>query len=558
MRIILYILVLTNLLFANILSSKEAFKITHNSDENGIYINIKIANNIYLYKNKIKLILNDKDITNSLNMPKSVEINGTRRIYDSFILFIPSFLIKNKNNKLTFFYQGCTDKGLCYQPLENKYNIIKDGNNIKINILENLFLNNFQQNNQKISKENYINKLLKNENLFVILLVFFGYGLLLSLTPCTLPMVPILSSIIIAKSNNKPTKIYSFYLSFIYVFFMSLAYALAGILAAYLGFSVQGILQKPIIIISFSIIFVILALAMFEVFNFQISNKFQNLLEQKIKKQKGVVGIAIMGFLSALIIGPCVAAPLSGALIYIANTKDIFLGGSALFVMSFGMGIPLLLVGFGIGFLKTGIWMEKIKILFGFIMLIMAIWILSRILKENYILMLYGILGVFFVVYFGIFDNINKFLKAILILLLSYSISIFLGGLFGGKDLLNPFDIKNYQKQEKLNFTYINDLNSLEKQINSNKKLLVYFTAKWCENCKLLEETTFKNSEVIKKLQNYKLIKIDITNQDDNKNEIIKKYNIFGPPVMILFENKKCVEKIVGYVNYDDFIIKIN
>ncbi|MBZ7973314.1 MULTISPECIES: protein-disulfide reductase DsbD [Campylobacter] len=550
--------------FASILSLNDAFHVDSKKYDSSIIINVKLGQDIYLYANKIKLYINDKDITSFLNLPPSVEENNEKVYFKELNLALPNLLLEHyakKNlNQIKFEFQGCSKQGLCYNPQIWYLDLTHKNNQFSIS-------KPYKQN--KKSKENFnsqseegiIANFLATNNLFWILLSFFGYGILLSLTPCILPMIPILSSLLIAKSGNKNSKKHSFFLSFVYVFFMSLAYAIAGIIASFLGASVQGILQKPSVLIIFALIFILFALAMFDILRFEVPLKFQNFIHKKSGNKKGIIGIAIMGFLSALIVGPCVAAPLAGALIYIANTKDALLGGSALFIMSFGMGIPLLFIGLGLGFLKPGVWMEKVKVFFGFIMFAMAIWILSRIIATHYVLMAFGILGIFFSVFMGIFEKafnaFAKIKKSILILVLSYSICLFLGGLFGSKDFLNPLNFSAKEKNQALNYHFINNLDQINQEIKNNQALMLDFTASWCENCKLLDELTFSDKRVIDQVKKYKLIKVDVSQNSNEDIKIMKQFNVFGPPVLIFFENGKEQLKITGFINADDLLKKL-
>lgn len=556
MRIIYLLLFFLTLSFSKILSLNEAFKIDTFSNDTAIILELKIADEVYVYDDKIKLLLNNQNLIPFISYKEAVLRQNEKVHYDELKFILPYSLLSQylkDKNFLEFQYQGCSNEGFCYQPQKINFELEKQGEIFTLKRLE-------KDNLSKKSQENIIANFLAKENLTFILLSFFGYGLLLSLTPCSLPMIPILSSLILAKGGNKNSKIHNLFLSFVYIFFMSLAYAIAGVIASYLGASVQGYLQKTWVIVLFALIFIFFALAMFDVIKFELPLKMQNFISQKSHKGKGILSIAIMGFLSALIIGPCVAAPLAGALLYIADSKDILLGGLALFIMSLGMGIPLLFVGFGIGFLKPGIWMQKIKILFGFVMLAMTIWILSRILEARIILCLYGILGVFFSVFMGLFDKtlniLEKFKKAFLILILSYSLCLFLGGIFGAKDFLNPLNFSTQkQENEDLTFTTLSNLNEIQRQIKQNKqKIMLDFTASWCENCKFLDETTFKDERVIEELKNYKLIKVDLTEINEEQRKIMKEFQIFGPPVLIFFDKGKEMIRFTGFIGAEEFL----
>ncbi|EAJ9641630.1 protein-disulfide reductase DsbD [Campylobacter coli] len=564
MRFIFTLLFTCYFLFASVLSLNEAFEVKSSSYDSAVSIDIKLGKDIYLYSNQLKLYLNQNDISSLINLPPSTQRLNEKVYYQDLNLALPNLLLErfaqNQNNQIKLQFQGCSEQGLCYNPQTWYFDLKHKDNKFEISAP----YKEKQKTLSAKSEESMIANFLATDNLFWILLSFLGYGLLLSLTPCILPMIPILSSLIVAKSETKFSKKHSFFLSFIYVFFMSLAYAIAGVIASFLGASVQGLLQKPSVLIFFALIFVLLALAMFESFRFELPLKFQNFLHKKSEKGKGVLGIAIMGFLSALIVGPCVAAPLTGALIYIANTGDALLGTSALFIMSFGMGIPLLFIGLGLGFLKAGAWMQKVKIFFGFVMLAMAIWILSRIIETRYILIAFGILGVFFSVFMGIFEQafnaVAKIKKSLLILVLAYSLSIFLGGIFGAKNFLNPLNLNQNMplNSSKLNYNFINNLDTLQKEIKTSTRPIMFnFTASWCENCKLLDELTFSDERIQEKLKNFHLIKIDLTQNSDKDLEIMKEFGVFGPPVLIFFEKGKENLRITGFISAHDLLQKL-
>ncbi|WP_139470969.1 protein-disulfide reductase DsbD [Campylobacter armoricus] len=562
MRLLMIFLFFLNLAFSNngVLTLNEAFKVNTYSDKQGIFFKINLADRIYLYKDQTKIELNSKDITKLLNFPPTQTRENKEVIFNQLELFLPQLLlndfIKNDKAKLTLTYQGCSEEGLCYRPVYINYELYKQNEIYTISSTKEQF--------KKQSEDEQIAKDLNTQNVFVTLLTFFGYGLLLALTPCILPMIPILSSLIAMKLKNNPSKKHSFYLSFIYVFFMSLAYAIAGALVGFAGSNIQGLLQQPWIIVTFASIFILLSLSMFGLYELQLPLKFQNYINKKINNKSGFFGIAIMGFLSALIVGPCVAAPLAGVLLYITNSGDVLLGGLSLFVMSFGMGMPLLLIGLGGSFLKSGAWMLKIKVFFGFIMLIMAVWMLERVLNANIILMLYGIIGVFFASFMGLFDevknNFDKFKKASMILVLAYSLSILLGGFMGSKSLLKPLEFNtalSLKTTSSLNFKAIKNLQELQEELqNSTKPVMLEFTATWCENCKLLEEYTFKDTKVQDLLSKYTLLKADVTHNTQEDLALMKEFNVFGPPVMIFFDKGEEKGRIIGYIDANDFLEK--
>ena len=619
MKVFFTLLCFVTLVFASVLTPQQAFKLTQNADTQGVFVRIELANGIFLYKNRLKVLLNGDDITAYLNLPNFVVKDKEEVFYRALQLDLPRLLLENakiKQAKLEIFYQGCADSGFCYRPMSANFEITaqKDDKNNAFTIAPL---------SQKSSNSNEFTRYLQEKNVALILVIFFAYGLLLSLTPCTLPMIPILSSLIlaqsIAKSDTKAernsaknvnsnsnshsnsgensaksinlnknssqnlTKSLNFsensskstnlaqniskkralWLSFVYVFFMSLAYALAGLITASLGASVQGLLQKPAVLAVFAFILVLLALACFGVFSLSLPARLQKF--NPAKNSKGVLGVALMGFLSAFIIGPCVVAPLAAALLYIATSGDLVFGALALFVLSFGMGVPLLFVGVGLSFIKAGAWTQRVNVFFGFVMLAMAVWVLSRFAPSSYILIAYGVLGVFFASFMGLWgsaqNGFDKAKKALLTLVLAYSLALFLGGLFGGKDFLNPLNLsvnsQNFTPTSRLNFEYLTSLNAVNKALKDNEKVLLDFTASWCENCKLLDAQTFSDERVQERLKGYKFVKIDISENDSAQTQMMKEFGVFAPPVLIFYEKGAEISRFEGFVNADEFLAKI-
>ena len=617
MKVFFTLLCFVTLVFASVLTPQQAFKLTQNADTQGVFVRIELANGIFLYKNRLKVLLNGDDITAYLNLPNFVVKDKEEVFYRALQLDLPRLLLeKIKQAKLEIFYQGCADSGFCYRPMSANFKITAQEND-KNNAFTIAPLS------QKSSNSNEFTRYLQEKNVALILVIFFAYGLLLSLTPCTLPMIPILSSLIlaqsIAKSDTKAernsaknvnsnsnshlnsgensaksinlnknssknlTKSLNFsensskstnlaqniskkralWLSFVYVFFMSLAYALAGLITASLGASVQGLLQKPAVLAVFALILVLLALACFGVFSLSLPARLQKF--NPAKNSKGVLGVALMGFLSAFIIGPCVVAPLAAALLYIATSGDLVLGALALFVLSFGMGVPLLFVGVGLSFIKAGAWTQRVNVFFGFVMLAMAVWVLSRFAPSGYILVAYGVLGVFFASFMGLWgsaqNGFDKAKKALLTLVLAYSLALFLGGLFGGKDFLNPLNLsvnsQNFTPTSRLNFEYLTSLNAVNKALKDNEKVLLDFTASWCENCKLLDAQTFSDERVQERLKGYKLVKIDISKNDSAQTQMMKEFGVFAPPVLIFYEKGAEISRFEGFVSANEFLAKM-
>ena len=589
-RYIASFILATTLVFANLfapsdddfLEPNEAFK-THSFKE-GEYIEfeIKLGKNIYLYQDKLELLITSPskiDITNKIKLPDFVEYNESKAIFDQANISVPTSLIDELVDSgefaLELKFQGCSSAGLCYAPMSAFYNqsaSIKSKDEI-IKPLQTI---------QTVEEEPILNEteeiasIFDNSNIYIVLITFFGFGLLLSLTPCVFPMIPILSSILVSHSNKQElSSKRGFFLSLVYVLSMSSAYAIAGIIAGIFGANLQSALQNPIVLTLFAAVFVALGLSMFGYFEIRVPAFIQNRLSKSTegKENQGIVGIAAMGFLSALIVGPCVAPPLAGALVYISQTGDALLGGLALFVLSIGMGVPLLLIGFGAGkFMpKPGGWMENVTRFFGVVMFGLAIWMLDRVLDPSITLILWSVLFVSSSVYLGLFEatkegivGIKKLKKVLEIFLVVIGISLFIGALSGATNPLKPFEGftsgAKIENSNSLEFKELKTLQDLKSVVSSDTKpIMIKFTASWCSSCKELENITLKDQEVIKTLSKYQLYKVDISSNTQDDKEILAYFGLFGPPALLFFENQKELKskRVVGYKSPKEFISNI-
>ena len=421
----------------------------------------------------------------------------------------------------------------------------------------------FAQEAGVLNSSDQITQLLSGSSLSLTLMTFFGFGLLLALTPCVLPMIPILSGIIIGKKDITHKK--AFLLSVVFVLASSVTYSVAGVLAGYFGENLQVLFQNPWALISFSLIFIALAFSMFGFYELQMPKFIQNeATELSSKGGSGYLGASIMGFLSTLIVGPCVAPPLAGALIYIGQTGDALLGGLALFSLSIGMGIPLIIVGTGVSKLpKAGIWMEKVKKLFGILMLGLAIWILERLLTEQISLLLWAILILSAPVVIGMFRDSNIVTRIIGVILIVYGLMVLGMSYRGSGDMLNPVgSLMTDQEQlklQKIKFETIKTLGELKVSLNENKVAIVDFYADWCISCKEMEKEIFSNKSVVDLSKGIKYIKIDVTKNDAEDKEILKFYGIIGPPTVLFYNSGKELKsmRIIGEVSVETFKEKI-
>ena len=562
-----------------VLEPEEAFKVNFTKEEDRLNIKINLGKDIYLYDDKIQINITKPkkvELVKELTLPKPVPYDGFIVHFDDLNVDVPYSLLKSKldSNKyeIEIKFQGCSKAGLCYAPMSEKQVVFFEAD-VKEQVVEPIKEDaqqkdevNLKSENENLSETDNIAAALKDSSTLLVLATFFGFGLLLSFTPCVFPMIPILSSIIVKASQNETMNVKKgFFMSLIYVLAMSVAYTIAGVIAGIFGANLQASLQNPYVLVAFSLIFVALAFSMFGYFEIRLPSAIQTKINKTTegKEKQGVLGIAIMGFLSALIVGPCVAPPLAGALVYIGQTGDAILGGIALFVMSLGMGVPLLIIGAGAGkFMpKPGGWMESVTKIFGLIMLGVAIWLLDRVINPTVAIYLWAFLLLGTAIYLRVYKHIISQLISTVIFI--FGVIMIVGAVSGATNPLKPLDkfINNgvsSVKQDELKFTKIQNITQLEDAISkSSKPVILDFWATWCVSCKELDEITFKDPEVIKKLQNFTLLKADVTQNSDEDKALQKRFGIVGPPALIFWDtNKQEVKsaKIVGYKNPKEFL----
>lgn len=433
---------------------------------------------------------------------KMDEIFGLTEVYqhDTDIKLTLNRSGNNSEITLKAYYQGCSETfHICYPPTEKEVTLTLPAktDNVKTAELESDTL---LAATVPLSEQDRLAQSLAQDSLTKILFVFFGLGILLAFTPCVFPMIPILSSIIIGE-GEKITTHRAFILSLTYVLAMSVTYTAAGVLTGLLGENLQAAFQNPWIIGSFSGLFVILALSMFGLFELQLPHFIQHHLHTISHKQQGgtLIGAGLMGLISGVIVGPCLAPPLAGALIFIGQHGDPVLGGAALFSMSLGMGLPLIAIGTSEGSLlpRAGDWMNTIKSVFGILMLGLAIWMLERILPGWISLLLWGSLLIVAAIYLGALNSLGidasgwaKFWKGIGLILLIYGGLLIVGGSQGGNNVWQPLNIvaahDNQTKETSaVQFTQVNDLEELNRALTqTTKPVMLDFYADWCVDCK--------------------------------------------------------------------------
>ena len=415
-----------------------------------------------------------------------------------------------------------------------------------------------------------IARLLAGASVPLILLSFFGFGLLLAFTPCTFPMIPILSGIIVGQ-GHKVSHMRAFVLSLAYVLGMAVTYALAGVAAGVSGTMLSAALQNVWVLSVFALVFVLLSLSMFGFYELQLPTALQSKLADTASHGKGgsLGGVVVMGVLSALIVGPCVAAPLAGALLYIAQTGDAVLGGWALFAMGLGMGAPLLAVGVASRSLlpKVGPWMEGVKKAFGVMLLAVALWMITPVIPAMAVMLGWAALLLFSAIFLHAIDPLppqakgwQRFWKGVGVVLLLAGAAMLVGALAGSRDPLQPLAVLRAQAAAPVNvpqFEKVNSIAELDARLaQTDRPVMLDFYADWCVSCKEMERFTFSDARVADRMGQMLLLKADVTANNDAHKALLKRFGLFGPPGIIFFDGEGKERegmRVVGFMKAEPF-----
>jgi thiol:disulfide interchange protein DsbD len=460
-------------------------------------------------------------------------------------------------------FQGCSERGLCYAPIRKIFDIDLNATATATAVPP--------------AETDKVRQLLGGGKLWLIAAGFFGFGLLLSFTPCVFPMIPILSGIIVGQGEH-PSRAHAFNLSLAYTLGMAITYALAGVAAGLSGHLISNALQNPWALGFGAALFVALALSMFGLYELQLPSSVETKLAETTNRIKGgrFVGVFAMGALSALIVSPCVAAPLAGALLYIGQTHDVVLGGVALFALALGMGVPLLAVGLSAGALlpKAGAWMNAVRNFFGVIMLGMAIWLIAPVIPIAVQMGLWSALLVVTAIYLRALDSLPphsggaaRLGKGVGILALVAGIALLVGVFAGSRDPLKPlaglFGQGSAQVEQALPFKRVKNVAELDAAIKAaaGKRVMLDFYADWCVSCKEYERYTFADPRVHKLLQGVVLLQADVTDNTSEDATLLSRFSLFGPPGIIFFDDKGqelTAQKVVGYQEANAFVVTLN
>ncbi|MDC5705997.1 protein-disulfide reductase DsbD [Vibrio europaeus] len=544
---------------------EQAFPYQWSVSDSGLQLHFAVHPDYYLYKSRFKFTSSDGVTLLAPEFSwngksKKDQYFGEVTVFDKPVTISLPY---QGAGEVKVRYQGCANKGLCYLP--QTFEVVLP------NRMQDSATSVWQRLTNLADDTKGLSSFLDSASRMQALLVFFLLGLGLSLTPCVLPMVPILSSIIGGDSQMTGRK--GLLLSSSYVLGMATSYALTGILVTTVakGINLQAAMQQPWLLSLFAGVFVLLALAMFGFFELQLPSALQNKLNTRSDKLGGgrVLSVFVMGAISALVVSPCVSAPLAGALLYVSTTQDWVFGGITLFVMALGMGIPLILIGVSGGKLlpKSGPWMIAVKQLFGVLLLGVAIVLLSRFIPAWVTILIWSMLAIGAGIHFGALDAAEagwaRTRKLAAFLSLFYGLVLFVGYLLGNEDPLNPLEHANktsIQSDLKTAFNKVNTIEQLNLALTSAKSnkqpVVVDLYADWCVSCKVIEKEIFNDSNVREKLESWSSIKLDVTDSTPEQMAWLAERDVFGPPA-IFFYSPEGVEleshRIAGSVDLEKF-----
>ena len=567
----------------DLLEPEKAFRFSARLLEPGkIEVRYDIAPGYYLYREKFKFSAESASIdVDASQLPagkvKNDEFFGDVQIYRGTLLVVLPFKGVDPaaaGFSLKVVSQGCADLGVCYPPQEQRAEISLSGFSSAAKTPgAGAFVTapgDAKGQATARSEDALIAELFKG-SILALIAGFFGFGLLLALTPCVFPMIPILSGILVPHGEHL-TRSRGFALSLAYVLGMAVTYALAGVAAGLLGTMLSAALQTPWVLGSFAALFVVLSLSMFGFYELQLPSALQSRLAVTSNRLHGghFVSVFGMGILSALIVGPCVAAPLAGALLYISKSGDYLLGGAALFALALGMGVPLLVVGASAGTLlpKAGAWMDTVKRFFGVVLLGVAIFLVSPLLTPMLHFLAWAALFIMFAVYLHALDPLpqgapgyRRFFKGIGILALITGIALIVGALSGGRDVLQPLaGLRGgaAAAAPAMHFQRVDSVEDLDRAVRAaaGKPVMLDFYADWCVACKEMERDTFSAAVVQSRLSGMVVLQADVTQNLDAHKALLKRFDLFGPPGIVFFDRRGEEVKglrVVGFQPADRF-----
>ena len=572
-----------------VLPPEKAFRFTTASpDGRTVEVRFDIEPGYYLYRERLRFETGDAALGAPAlptgKMKKDETFGNVEVYYDGVVARLPVDAAEGvKSLKLNVTSQGCADIGICFPPQTQAAEVALGSGGGSGSALPQIAAAGQSAagassraeasaaDGRSFDESGRIARLLKTGSWLAIIGAFFGFGVLLAFTPCTFPMIPIVSSIVLGR-GQAISRARAAVLCSVYVLAMAFAYAAAGVAAGMSGTMLSAALQNAWVLGAFGALFVVLSLSMFGFYELQLPSALQSRLSDVSSHQQGgsLLGVATMGMLSALIVGPCVAAPLAGALLYIAQTGDARLGGLALFAMGVGTGAPLMVFALSAHHVlpKSGAWMESVKKFFGVLMLGMAIWIVSPVVPPVASMLAWAALLIFSAMYLHALDPLpahahgwQRFGKGVGVVSLLTGAALLVGALAGSRDPLQPLAVLRSAAApaaDHVRFERVATVAELEQRIASAKQpVMLDFYADWCVSCKEMERFTFNEAQVKSRLRNMLLLQADVTANSDHDKALLAKFNLFGPPGIVFFDKSgREIDglRVVGFQNAGEFL----
>lgn len=560
----------------------QAFAFDSKQEGNQVKLNWVIADGYYMYRDKLKFSVNGAEL-GTVALPKGKphedEYFGKQEVYYTYVDIPVGLKQADENATLTVTFMGCAEGKLCYPPTKHEVvlkaiaandGLIAGAESTTTTEQTNTEPSTADKaNTQPITQQDTLSQMLSNDSLIWTLVIFFGLGVGLALTPCVFPMYPILSGIIVGQGQKLSTA-KAFTLSMAYVQGMAITYSILGLVVASAGLKYQAALQHPAVLVVLAILFFVLSLSMFGLYDLKLPSSWQEKMNSVSNNQKGgnLVGVFLMGVISGLVASPCTTAPLSGALVYVAQTGDLLQGFLALYVLSMGMGLPLLIIGTSGGKLlpRAGAWMDIIKTIFGFLLIAVSIVMLGRIWTGVVSDVLWSLWGVSFTGYLMHQNKLSEFnwkqtVRSVLLtlaLLASFS--------YGFQAVMGHFGFNNNSvgtaatTEEVHGFKRIKSIEDLEQEIAAataqGKPVMLDLYADWCVACKEFEAITFKDTDVLARMNKIVLLQADVTKSDKVDVALLEKYNVLGLPTLLMFneqgEQREDL-RVTGFMGPKDF-----
>ena len=563
----------------------DAFVFDYQQQGNQLKINFVIAEGYYLYRDKLQFSV-DGAVIGDIELPHGKnhhdEYFGDQEVFYSFVEIPIAFKEAQADAVFHVTFMGCAEGTLCYPPTKHDVTLTAiEANDGTLSSKKVIGAPDDAQASTTatdypaapITQQDTLNQMLQNDSLLWTLVIFFGLGIGLALTPCVFPMYPILSGIIVGQGKKLSTA-KAFTLSMAYVQGMAITYSLLGLVVASAGLKFQAALQHPAILIFLAVMFVLLSLSMFGMYDLKLPSKWQEKMNSMSNNQKGgnLIGVFMMGVISGLVASPCTTAPLSGVLIYVAQSGDLLQGFLALYVLSMGMGLPLLVIGTSGGKIlpRAGAWMDIIKTIFGFLLISVSIVMIGRIWPGLVSDLLWSLWAICLVAYLMHQNRLSEFnwkqsTRGVFLLLalmasFSYGFQAIMTG-FGHKTPdITQAGVEGKTQNKENHFIRIKSLEDLEVELDkasiSGKTVMLDLYADWCVACKEFEAITFKNKDVATRMSQMVLLQADVTASDDIDITLLEHYGVLGLPTLLMFnsDGKQREDlRVTGFMGPKDF-----